>query len=76
MGDKRGLIPSYLPFYLIIDFYILKQKGDDLMPKIFIVYYSNTGNTEKMAESIEKGAKEEGIDVIRKQVGKTRIRKL
>ena len=40
------------------------------MPKIFILYYSNTGNTGKMAEYIEKGAKEEGVDVIRKQIKK------
>lgn len=31
--------------------------------KINIIYYSNTGNTEEMANLIAKGAKEEGAEV-------------
>ena len=31
--------------------------------KINIIYYSSTGNTEEMANLIEKGAKEEGAEV-------------
>jgi flavodoxin short chain len=38
------------------------------MAKIGIVYWSGTGNTEKMAELIEQGAKEAGAEVTRKNV--------
>ncbi|MEM2911657.1 MAG: flavodoxin domain-containing protein [Candidatus Bathyarchaeia archaeon] len=34
------------------------------MPKILILYYSRTGNTEKMANAISEGAKKvQGVDV-------------
>ena len=33
------------------------------MAKILIVYYTRTGNTEKMARLVEKGARHEGADV-------------
>lgn len=33
------------------------------MPKVLIVYYSRTGNTEKMAGYIAEGVKEEGVEV-------------
>jgi len=33
------------------------------MAKILIVYYSKTGNTEKMAYAVEEGVKGEGIEV-------------
>jgi flavorubredoxin len=40
------------------------------MTKIIIVYDSNTGNTQKMAESIADGAKSiSGVDVLLKKVG-------
>lgn len=39
------------------------------MSKILIVYWSGTGNTEKMSELIEKGAVEAGAEVVVKQVG-------
>jgi NAD(P)H dehydrogenase (quinone) len=38
------------------------------MAKILIIYYSRTGNTEKMAQGVEKGVSEEGIDVVTKKV--------
>ncbi|MDR1944452.1 MAG: flavodoxin [Synergistaceae bacterium] len=38
------------------------------MAKIGIIYWSGTGNTEKMAELIEQGAKGSGADVTRKNV--------
>jgi flavodoxin short chain len=38
------------------------------MAKIGIIYWTGTGNTEKMAELIEKGAREAGAEVIRKNV--------
>lgn len=40
------------------------------MAKIGIIYWSGTGNTEKMAELIEKGAAEAGAEVVRKEVDK------
>ena len=38
------------------------------MAKIIIVYYSRTGNTQKMAEEIAKGAKKQDITVDLKRV--------
>ncbi|MCX7940914.1 MAG: flavodoxin domain-containing protein [Endomicrobia bacterium] len=38
------------------------------MAKILIVYYSETGNTKKMAEVIAEGVKEEKVDVVVKNV--------
>ena len=38
------------------------------MASIGIIYWSGTGNTEKMAELIEQGAKEAGASVTRKTV--------
>lgn len=40
------------------------------MAKILIGYYSETGNTKKMAETIEKVINEEGLEVINKSVEK------
>ena len=39
------------------------------MSKVLIVYVTTTGNTEKMAQAIEKGAKGAGSDVTCKMVG-------
>ena len=40
------------------------------MPKILIVYYSHTGNTEKMAKAIAKGARTvQGVEVELKRHG-------
>ena len=33
------------------------------MSKIIIVYYSKTGNTEKMAHLVKKGVEEENVEV-------------
>ena len=38
------------------------------MGKIIVIYYSKTGNTEKMAKEVVKGALEEGIEVTLKMV--------
>ncbi|MGB9684081.1 MAG: flavodoxin family protein [Candidatus Bathyarchaeales archaeon] len=44
------------------------------MVKILIVYYSKTGNTEKMAYAVAEGAKQvEGVDVIVKKVDETSL---
>ncbi|MGC8804637.1 MAG: flavodoxin family protein, partial [Candidatus Ratteibacteria bacterium] len=41
------------------------------MAKIFIVYYSRTGNTEKMAQEIQKGVLEENVEAVVKKVEET-----
>ena len=42
------------------------------MPKILIIYYSHTGNTEKMAEAIAEGARSvQGVEVELKRHGST-----
>lgn len=46
------------------------------MAKVLIVYYSRTGNTKKMALSIEEGIREEGIDVVVKDVKETKVEEL
>lgn len=38
------------------------------MAKALVIYYSQTGNTKKMAESIIEGIKKEGIEVVIKPV--------
>jgi len=38
------------------------------MPKVLVVYYSRTGNTEAMAKSIAEAIAEEGLDVECKKV--------
>jgi len=38
------------------------------MAKVGVIYWSGTGNTEKMAELIEQGAKGAGAEVTRKNV--------
>ena len=37
------------------------------MPKILVVYFSRTGNTEKMANAVAEGAKEAGATVLVKK---------
>lgn len=46
------------------------------MAKILIIYYSETGNTKKMAELIAEGVKEEKIDVVVKNVEDTDAKEL
>ncbi|MDH7602527.1 MAG: NAD(P)H-dependent oxidoreductase [Armatimonadota bacterium] len=41
------------------------------MPKVLVVYYSRTGNTEKMANLIAEGIKAGGVDVDVKRVEQT-----
>jgi len=38
------------------------------MPKALIIYYSRSGNTKKMAESVGEGLKSEGVEAIIKEV--------
>lgn len=41
------------------------------MGKALIVYYSRSGNTKKMAESIREGMEKEGLEAVVKDVGDT-----
>jgi len=38
------------------------------MTKVLVIYYSRTGNTKKMAESILEGLKREGVDALTKDI--------
>ncbi len=40
------------------------------MPKVLVVYYSQGGNTKKMAESVAEGVKKEGVEAVLKDVGR------
>ncbi|HEQ60110.1 MAG TPA: flavodoxin family protein [Firmicutes bacterium] len=42
------------------------------MGKILIVYYTRTGNTERMARLVEKGARQEGAEVVVQSVQETK----
>jgi multimeric flavodoxin WrbA len=47
-----------------------KNEGAKSMAKILIIYHSQTGNTEKMAHAVAKGAKSiEGVEVVIKKAG-------
>lgn len=43
------------------------------MKKVSIIYWSGTGNTEKMAEAIAEGAKIDGVEVNYKYVGEATV---
>jgi flavodoxin short chain len=44
------------------------EGGDVNMSKVAVIYWSNGGNVEVLADSISKGAKSAGADVVIKQV--------
>jgi flavodoxin short chain len=47
------------------------------MPKLFIVYGTQTGNTERMAEAVAEGARSvSGVEVILKSVNEVRAEEL
>lgn len=46
------------------------------MSKILIIYYSRTGNVRKMADTIGEGIREEGVEVLIKEVKDTRVEEL
>ncbi|MCM8780807.1 MAG: NAD(P)H-dependent oxidoreductase [Candidatus Omnitrophica bacterium] len=46
------------------------------MSKALVIYYSQTGNTKKMAEFVSEGLKAEGIDVVLKDVQETKAEEL
>jgi len=43
------------------------------MPKVLVVYFSRTGNTEKMANSVAEGVKEAGAEVVVKKAELVKI---
>lgn len=46
------------------------------MAKVLIIYYSRTGNTEKMAKFIEEGIKAGGVEAVTKRVQDTTVDEL
>ncbi|MDD5347441.1 MAG: NAD(P)H-dependent oxidoreductase [Candidatus Omnitrophica bacterium] len=46
------------------------------MAKVIVIYYSQTGNTKKMAELIGEGVKKEGVDVAVKDVADVSAKEL
>lgn len=44
--------------------------------KILVIYYSQTGNTKKMAQLVVEGAKSEGVDVQLKDIGEVKAKEL
>ncbi len=46
------------------------------MAKVLVIYYSQTGNTKKMAESIAEGIKKEGADAVLKDVQDVKVDEL
>lgn len=38
------------------------------MAKVLVIYYTHTGNTKKMAESVVEGIKKEGVEAVIKEV--------
>lgn len=43
------------------------------MPKVLIIYYSRSGNTENMARSVEEGVKKAKVDVETKNVDEANV---
>jgi flavodoxin short chain len=52
------------------------KKGGFFMSKVIVVYWSGTGNTEKVAELIAKGAEDKGASVVRKNVASAAVAEL
>ena len=46
------------------------------MPKVLVLYYSKTGNTEKMARLIEEGARGEGLETVSKPIAEATLEDL
>lgn len=44
--------------------------------KVLIVYYSRTGNTEKMAQAVARGVEEEGLEMVLKKVEECHVDEL
>ena len=46
------------------------------MAKVLIVYYSQTGHTEKMANAVEEAIRQEGIEAVKKRVEDVQVDEL
>ena len=46
------------------------------MPKVLIIYYSRTGNTEKMAQFVEQGVRKTNVEVETKKVKEVNVDEL
>ncbi len=46
------------------------------MPRVLVIYFSKTGNTERMARAVADGASVEGVDVVCKPVQETSVDEL
>ena len=46
------------------------------MPRVLIIYYSLTGNTEKMAKIVAKGVEKENVEVEVKRVEEVKVDEL
>ena len=44
--------------------------------KVLVIYYSQTGNTKKMAELVVEGVRSEGVDVELKDIGEIKAGEL
>jgi NAD(P)H dehydrogenase (quinone) len=44
------------------------KRGGNKMAKALVIYYSQSGNTKKMAESVGEGIKKEGIEAVIRSV--------
>jgi multimeric flavodoxin WrbA len=51
-SSRWKLIESFLHFHGVF----CKQKGENSMPKVTILYHSFAGHTRKLSEAVEKGA--------------------
>ena len=47
---------------------VVRATGEQTKIKVLVVYYSTTGNTEKMANLIAEGVKKGGVEVTLKRV--------
>jgi NAD(P)H dehydrogenase (quinone) len=52
------------------------MKMGENMPKVLIVYFSKTGNTEAMARAVEKGVRSQGLEVVCKNVEEAHVDEL
>jgi multimeric flavodoxin WrbA len=65
---NRGLEIHIFHFALLLLLMYHHEKQASIMAKILIVYHSQTGNTEKMADAVARGATSiEGVEVIFKK---------
>lgn len=62
------LVLENLYQWIVYDFRRLNYSLAIHLPKVLIVYDTETGNTEKMAESVLEGVEEAGVDCVLRKV--------